>query len=214
MFSFLAVQPLGCLWLLLQSHGLQHSRLLCPSCKLSIFYIVSTVYMCQSQPPNSSHPLLFPLISIQLFSTTMSLFLLCKWHHLYCFSRFHINVLINDICFSISNLLHSVWHSQGPSTPLKITKFRSFLWLSNIPFFNKKEKNFPKVTELIHCRIWTCVVWNPELTCSSDQEEAYQTINRSFLDDELKIIYIFFLKCPEIPNFFLIMIINTCNFKK
>lgn len=46
------------------------------------------------------------------------------------------------------------------------------------------------------------MVWNPELTYSSDQEEAYQTINRSFLDDELKIIYIFFLKMPQNSQFF------------
>ena len=32
-----------------------------------------------------------------------------------------------DICFSLSDLLHSVWHSLGPSTSLQMTQFRSFL---------------------------------------------------------------------------------------
>ena len=43
--------------------------------QLSILYIVE--YICQSQSPNSSHPL--PLfVSICLFSISVSLFLLCK----------------------------------------------------------------------------------------------------------------------------------------
>ena len=35
------------------------------------------VYICQSQSPNSSHSF-SPLVSIHLFSTSVSLFLLCK----------------------------------------------------------------------------------------------------------------------------------------
>ena len=46
--------------------------------QLPVLYIVSIVYMCQSQPSNSSHPLLSPLVSIHLLSTSVSLFLLCK----------------------------------------------------------------------------------------------------------------------------------------
>ena len=51
------------------------------------------------------------------------------------FSRFHIYVLICDICFSLSDLLHSVWQSLGPSTSLQMTQFCSFLWPSNIPLY-------------------------------------------------------------------------------
>ena len=51
------------------------------------------------------------------------------------FSRFHIYVLVYDICFSLSDLLHSVWQSLDASTSLQMTQFRSFLWLSNIPFY-------------------------------------------------------------------------------
>ena len=42
---------------------------------------------------------------------------------------------IYDICFSLSDLLHSVWRSLDPSTSLQITQFCSFLWLSNIPLY-------------------------------------------------------------------------------
>ena len=49
-----------------------------------------------------------PLVSICLFSTSVSLFLPCKPVHLYHFSRFHIYALTYDICFSLSDLLHSV----------------------------------------------------------------------------------------------------------
>ena len=84
----------------------------------------------------SSPPCHFPpLVSIHLFSTSVSLFLPCKPVHLYHFSRFHIYALIYDICFSLSDLLHSVWQSLGPSTSLQMTQFRSFLWLSNIPLY-------------------------------------------------------------------------------
>ena len=37
-----------------------------------------------------------------------------------------------DICLSLSDLLHSVWQSPGPSMSLQMALFCSFLWLSNI----------------------------------------------------------------------------------
>ena len=86
-----------------------------------------------SQPP---HPCRFPpLVSIRLFSASVSQFLCCKPVHLYHFSRFHMYALIHDICFSLSDLLHSVWQSLDASTSLQMTQFRSFLWLSNIPLY-------------------------------------------------------------------------------
>ena len=60
-----------------------------------------------------------PWISTSLFSMSVYLFLCCKWHHLYHFSRFHTDMLISDICFS--DLLHFLWQSPGPSTSLKMT---------------------------------------------------------------------------------------------
>ena len=43
------------------------------------------------------------------------------------FFRFHIYVLAYGVCFSLSDLLHSVGQSLGPSTSLQITQFRSIL---------------------------------------------------------------------------------------
>ena len=45
----------------------------------------------------------------------------------YHLSRFHIYELIYNICFSLSDLLHSLW--LGSSTLLELTQFCSFLWL-------------------------------------------------------------------------------------
>ena len=44
----------------------------------SILYIVSVVYVCQFQSPNSFHSTLSPWVPISLFSLSVSLFLLCK----------------------------------------------------------------------------------------------------------------------------------------
>ena len=86
-------------------------------------------------PPPPPPRLFPPLVSICLFSTSVSLFLPCKPVHLYHFSRFHVYALIYSICFSLSDLLHSVWQSLDSSTFLQMTQFRSFLWLSNIPLY-------------------------------------------------------------------------------
>ena len=65
------------------------------------------VYICQPQSPNSSHCLPFsPLASVCLFSTSVSLLLLCKRAHLLHFSRFCIWYIcyiyfIFLICFTL-----------------------------------------------------------------------------------------------------------------
>ena len=71
------------------------------------------------------------------FSMSTSLFMPCNWVHqyLFFFFRFHIYVLAYSICFSLSDLLHSVRQTLGPSTSLHITQFHFFLWLSNIPLY-------------------------------------------------------------------------------
>ena len=43
--------------------------------------------------------------------------------------RFHIYALAYGICFSLSDLLPSVWQTLGPSTSLQITQLCFFLWL-------------------------------------------------------------------------------------
>ena len=55
---------------------------------------------------HTSHSLLSPhTVSISLFS--MSPLMPCKYFHQYHFSSFHIYALMDDICFSLSDLLHS-----------------------------------------------------------------------------------------------------------
>ena len=99
-----------------------------------LFYTYWCIYVNSNLPIHPTTP--FPRsVSIRLFSTSVSLFLPCKSVHLYHFSRFHVYTLMYNICFSPSDLLHSVWQSLGPSTSLQMTQFRSFLWLSNIPLY-------------------------------------------------------------------------------
>ena len=103
------------------------------------FYTHQCIHVNSSLPihhTTTTTPRCFPpLVSICLLSTSVSLFLPCKPVHLYHFSRFHIYVLIYDICFSLSDLRHSAWQSLDSSTSLQMTQFRSFLWLSNIPLY-------------------------------------------------------------------------------
>ena len=107
---------------------------------LVIRFIHISVYMSipisQFITPPPPPPCRFPtLVSIRLFSISVSQFLPCKPVHLYHFSRFHIYVLIYDICCSLSDLLHSLWQSLDSSTSQQMTQFCSFLWLSNIPLY-------------------------------------------------------------------------------
>ena len=50
-------------------------------------------------------------------------------------SRFHTYALIHNICFTLCDLLHSVWQTLGPTPSLQMTQFYSFLCLSNIPLY-------------------------------------------------------------------------------
>ena len=103
---------------------------------LLVFYFIHiSVYMSipisQFIPPQPPpHPATCPpLVSIRLFSTSVSLFLPCKLVPLYHFSRFHIYALIYDICFSLSDLIHSAWQSPGLSTSLQMTQFPFYGWV-------------------------------------------------------------------------------------
>ena len=74
---------------------------------LVIHFIRISVYMSipisQFITPPPQPPPLPPLASIRLFSTSVLQFLPCKPVHLYHFSRFHIYVLIYNMCFSPSD---------------------------------------------------------------------------------------------------------------
>ena len=73
---------------------------------LVIYFIHSSVSM--SVPTSEFIPLLLQNISTHLFSASVSLFLFCKYDHLYNFSGSHVYVLIHDIYFSLFDLFHSV----------------------------------------------------------------------------------------------------------
>ena len=62
-----------------------------------------SVLLSQSIPPSPSPPWVHMLILYLI----VSLFLLCTHH----FSRLHMYALIRNICFSVSDLLHSVWQT-------------------------------------------------------------------------------------------------------
>ena len=92
-----------------QCYSLTSSQLTLPPPRV----LKSILYVCvfiPVLPPGSSEPFVF-------------------------FFRFHIYVLSYCICFSLSDLLHSVWQTLGPSTLLQITQFCFFSWLSNIPSY-------------------------------------------------------------------------------
>ena len=104
---------------------------------LSILHLV--VYICKcSLSLRPSLPFPLPVCSTP-FSTSASLFLSCPLvlqnPFFFFFFRFQIYVVAYGICFSLSDLLHSVWQPLGPSTSLQITQFCFFLWLSNIPLY-------------------------------------------------------------------------------
>ena len=130
----------------LRPHGLQPTRLLHPwdfpgkstgvGCRRLLWQLPTsqlfyTWYCMNVNTTLSIHPTLsFPyLVSTSLFCTSVSLFLSCKWVHQYHFSRFRMYVLICDICFSLSNLLHSTWQTLGSSN-LTITEF-FFLFMAD-----------------------------------------------------------------------------------
>ena len=78
---------------------------------LVIHFIHISVYMSipisQFIPPPHHHHHFPPLVSIHLFSASVSLFLPCKPVHLYHFSRFHIYALIYDICKTVILKVHA-----------------------------------------------------------------------------------------------------------
>ena len=127
--TYPSIYPFICLYHLSIHLYIQSS--INPSIYLSIY----------SSLHNLNHPIhdsptpttLSPLVSKCLFSMSVFLFPLCKQIHLYHLSRSLAYALIYDICFSLSAFPYSVHQSLGPTTPLQMTHFHSFIWPSNIP---------------------------------------------------------------------------------
>ena len=113
------------------SHHRASRRVLCSIQYVLISYLFYMYYQYMLVPvfqfiPHTPFSLWHPKC---LFSVSVSLFLLCRSDHLYHFLRFHIYALIYDICSSLSDWLHSIWESVGPTMSLQMTQFHSFLWL-------------------------------------------------------------------------------------
>lgn len=98
---------------------------------LAIYFTYGSVYMSvlfsQFILPFPSHtcPQVHPLC-LDLYSCPANRFISII------FSKFNIYALIYDTCFSLSDLLYSVWLTLYSSTSLQMTQLHSFLWLSNI----------------------------------------------------------------------------------
>ena len=113
---------------------------------------------CRSYSPTLPHPLL-PSYVHMLFLTYASLFLPCKYIPLYHFSRVYIYVLIKDTCFSLSDLLHSIWQILDLATSLQMAQFHPFLWLSNIPLHR-----YTTTSLSIHLLIATVTILSVQLS--------------------------------------------------
>ena len=115
---------------------------LCGCFPLVIYFTFGSIYMSMplshfvsAYPSPSQYPqvhfqqvcIFIPILSLGSSDIIFSFF--------FFFFRFHIQVLAYNICFSLSDLLHSVWQSLGQSTSLQITQFSCFVWLSNIPLY-------------------------------------------------------------------------------
>ena len=95
--------------------------------------LCTVVFTRQAYSPSSSH-LLPSRVHMTILYCCISI-PPCKQAHLNRLSRFHTYASIYNICFSLSDLLHSVWQTLGPTPSLQMTQFYSFLCLSNIPLY-------------------------------------------------------------------------------
>ena len=104
---------------------LSQSTRLSSLCNTANSYWLSVLHMVMFTLPshslNSSHPLLPPLCP-QVYSLSASSLLPCKYVHQHHLSRFHIYVLIYNICLSLSDLLHSLQQALASSTSLGLTQ--------------------------------------------------------------------------------------------
>ena len=96
----------------------------------------TAVYSCQSQSPNSFHsPLPSPLTVSTVHYLHLHLYF-CPANRFICtiFSRFHIYSLIFNICFCLSDLLHSVLQTSSVKTSIHISTNDPtlFLFIDNI----------------------------------------------------------------------------------
>ena len=145
LYIYIPISPPSCISL---PHSLSHPSwwsqkhwadrpVLCGCFPLAMCFTFGSVYMSMplshfvpAYPSPSLYPQVHSLLGLHLYSQLTPRIFMTLF-----FFRFHVYVLVYGICFPLSDLLHSVWQSLGPSTSLQLTQFRSFLWLSNIPLY-------------------------------------------------------------------------------
>ena len=95
---------------------------LCGCYPLAIYFTFDSVYMSMplshfipAYPSPSPCPQVHSLVGQHLYSCPAPRFFMTFFF----FLRFHIYVLAYGICLSLSDLLHSVWQTLGPSTSPK-----------------------------------------------------------------------------------------------
>ena len=108
----------------------------CSCFPLAVYFIFGSVYMSMlfshcipAYPSRSPCPQVHSL-RLHLYSCPVP-----RFFRTFFFFRFHIYVLAYGICFSLSDLLHSVRQTLGPSISLQTTQFHFFLRLSNIALY-------------------------------------------------------------------------------
>ena len=106
---------------------------------MSILYIVVCLFW--SQTPNLPP---FHLVTISFISKSASLFLFCKWVHLYHFPSdsaykwYHMIFIFLHLAISLSMII-----SRSIHVAAKCCLFCSFLWLNNIPLKNVSHLLYP-----------------------------------------------------------------------
>ena len=107
--------------------GCHRAPALCVLCHRANSYLLPilrmVVYMFQWYSLKSSHPLFFPLSSKAFFMC-----LLCSpaCRIISVIFLDSIYVLMDDICFSLSDLLHSIEQALGSFTSFELTQMHSF----------------------------------------------------------------------------------------
>ena len=109
----------GALWATV--HGVAKSRTRLNGCVFSQFVPHSPYCTVSTNPFSLSASVFLPISRL-----ICTIFL----DSLYIYTHTHT---VTYICFSLSDLLYSVWQTLGSSTSLRMNSFCSFLWLRNIP---------------------------------------------------------------------------------
>ena len=102
----------------------------CSKLPLAVYFTRGRAYASLLLSP--VRPILFPPRDHSWFSVSGSTLLPCKQVQQYHLSKVHMCVLIYDMWFSLSDLLHSIWYTLGSSTSLELTQMHSLLWLNII----------------------------------------------------------------------------------